>query len=130
VCSIQKADYASLVDGAFVFDGNARVKDMVQRSLQQLGNNAADAITYNRMLLDTATVFYGRNVKAAMCAWRATDKYAVIKFQELQNCSLVKVNKDSLWVHDVIKSIASREAHTENMQCMTRVWLQDQVNTN
>jgi hypothetical protein len=91
------------------------------------------------MLLDAATVCYRRNAEAAMCAWRATDKHAFSKLQQLLDCSLIKLvtqlrweqNDDTgipkLWVRDVIKSIATRKAHSENRQCMTRVWLRDQV---
>jgi hypothetical protein len=116
-----------LVDGAF--DGDKRINNLIQSSLQQLGNDAADKALYESMLLDIATVFYRRNAKAAVCAWSAVDKHAVSKLQQLLDCSLVKVVDESLWVHDVIKSIATRKAHTANKQCMTRVWLHDQVNT-
>jgi hypothetical protein len=100
---------------------------LIQSSLQHLGNTSADAALYESMLLDVATVLYGRNPKAALCAWRATDKYAVSKLQELLDCSLIKVMSNRLWVHDVIKGIATRAALDENKQCMTRVWLPDQV---
>jgi hypothetical protein len=61
----------------------------------------------------------------------------VSKLQALSDCSLIKVTSgfdsasgfesDLLWVHDVIKGIATRAALAENKQCMTRVWLPDQV---
>jgi hypothetical protein len=90
------------------------------------------------MLIDAATVFYRRNAKAAVCAWRATDEHAEVKLQQLIDCSLVKVVYEEpdqsycvihiqLWVHDVIKSIATTKAHSENKQCMKLVWLPDQV---
>jgi hypothetical protein len=111
-----------LVDGAF--DGDTRVNNLVQSSLKHLGSNSADADLYESMLLDVATVLYGRNPKAAICAWRATDKYAVSKFQELLDCSLIKVMSgrlydvisDKLWVHDIINAIATRAALGKNKQ--------------
>jgi hypothetical protein len=102
---------------------------LIQSSLQQLGYDADDRVVYESMLIDAATVFYRRNAKAAVCAWRATDEYAEVKLQQLIDCSLVKVVDGGLWVHDVIKAIAVRKAHTENKQCMTRVWLPEQVTT-
>jgi hypothetical protein len=79
---------------------------LIQSSLQQLGNDSDDAALYESMLVDIATVFYGRNAKAALCAWRATDKYAV---------------------RAEYAGIATRAALDRNKQCMTRVWLPDQV---
>jgi hypothetical protein len=98
--------------------------------LQQLGIDSADAVDaalYESMLLDAATVLHGRNPDAAVCVWNATDKYAVSKFQQLLDCSLVKVVSNQLLVLDVIKCISTRKALRENMQCMTRVWLPGQV---
>jgi hypothetical protein len=121
-----------LEDGAF--DGDTRINNLIQSSLHQLGNNAADAALYESMLLDVATVMYGRNPKAAVCAWRATDKHAAARLEQLIDCSLIKVvsgfpvvEGEQLWMHDVIKGIATRAALGENKQRMTRVWLPDQV---
>jgi hypothetical protein len=139
VLTLSQNLYDQLVDGAFEGDGDKRVNNLIQSSLQQLGCDSDDSAVYESMLLDIATVSYERNAKAVACAWRATDKYAVSKLQQLLDCSLVKlithfrwehndyVVIDKLWVHDVIKSIATGRAHTQNKHCMTRVWLPDQV---
>jgi hypothetical protein len=128
-----------------VFRGGSTnlVDKLVNSSLAQLGADKADAAVYESMLLDVATVLCGRNPKATVCAWQTVHESAAYKFRKLLDCSLVKVVSEvayyealglmkkvvihKLWVHDVIKSIASRNAHTENQQCMTRVWLPDQV---
>jgi hypothetical protein len=129
--------YDLLVDGAF--DGDARIKNLINSSLQQLGTDSASAAEYESMLLDAATVLYRANARAAVCASSATDKHALSKLQQLLDCSLIKaVNEKSwtlrgehtvsnLWVHDVIKSIAIGKADIKNKQYMTRVWLHDQV---
>jgi hypothetical protein len=132
---VQQGVYDLLVDGAF--DGDSRIKNLIQSSLQHLGSTSDDAALYESMLLDVATVLYRRNAKAAVCAWSATDKHALSKLQQLLDCSLVKVVSEEtmshlsgvheLWLHDVIKSIAVKKAHMKNQQCMTRVWLHDQV---
>jgi hypothetical protein len=135
---MHQAVYDLLVDGGS--EGDARIQSIIQNSLQQLGRNvAADVALYESMLLDAATVFDGCNAKAAVCAWSAVDKHALIKLRELIDWSLIKaVNEKSwtlrgehtvskLWVQDMIKSVAVRQADTENRQSMTRVWLHDQV---
>jgi alkyl sulfatase BDS1-like metallo-beta-lactamase superfamily hydrolase len=119
-------------------DGDTRVDNLIQSSLQQLGYDADDRAVYESMLLDAATVLYGCNADAAVCAWRVSDEFAEVKLHDLIDCSLIKIVAEEsdenycvvfkdLWVHDVIKSIATREAHSENKQCMKRVWLPDQV---
>jgi hypothetical protein len=133
-------------DGAF-HDDSRRIQRLIKSSLQQLGATAADASLYESMLLDAATVFYEQDPKAAVCAWSAADKYAVGKLQDLIDCSLVKIvnaksllyalvaskklrvapGSKQLWVHDVIKSIASGQALNDNKQSMTRVWRHEQV---
>jgi hypothetical protein len=134
---VLQAVYDLLCDGAF--DGDARIRNLIQSSLQQLGNDTVDAALYESMLIDIATVFYGRNARAAVCAWSAIDKHAAARLEQLLDCSLVKIiNEGSLhshyspkyevlWVHDVIKSIARKKARTAHKQNMTRVWLPDQV---
>jgi hypothetical protein len=129
VMTLQQNVYDLLDDGAFNGDGEVLADKLVNSSLKQLGADTADAALYESMLLDTATVFNGHNPQAAVCAWRATDKHALSKLEQLLDCSLVKVVDESLWVHDVIKSIAIRKARSENKQCMTRVWLTDQVDS-
>jgi hypothetical protein len=137
---MQQGVYDLLVDGTF--DGDARIRKLIDSSLQQLGNDAFDVAVYESMLLDAATVLYRRNAKAAVCAWSAVDKHAAARLEQLIGCSLVKAVSEKpwtpvggnytirkLWVHDVIKSIAIRKAQIENTQGMTRVWLPDQVNT-
>jgi hypothetical protein len=134
----QQCVHALLAAARFNGDGDTRVDNLIQSSLQQLGFDADGRAVYESMLLDTATVFYGRNPNTAVCAWSVSDEYAEVKLQELVDCSLVKLVDEEpdenccviikrLWVHDVIKSIATREALSENKQCMTRVWLPDQV---
>jgi hypothetical protein len=118
-----------LNSGLFRGDGEILGDKLVNNSLIQLGANAADAASYKSMLLDAATVFYGCHAKAAACAWQAVHQAAAYKFRALLDCSLVKVVNDKLWVHDVIRAIAAGTAHSENTQCMTRVWLPNQVNT-
>jgi hypothetical protein len=134
----------SLNGGVFRGDSTNLVDKLVNSSLAQLGADKADAAVYESMLLDVATVLYGRNPRAAVCAWQTVHESAAYKFRKLLDCSLVKIVSEvadsetvwsrkgvthKLWVHDVIKSIASRNAHTEIQQCMTRVWLPDQLNT-
>jgi hypothetical protein len=116
-----------LYSGLFRGDGEVLVDKLVNSSLKQLGADTADTASYESMLLDVATVFNGRSAKAAVCAWQASHTAAVHKFKRLLACSLIKVVNDQLCVHDVIKSIASRKAHIENQQSITRVWLHDQV---
>jgi hypothetical protein len=140
VMALQQAVYDLLLDGAL--DGDKRINNLIQSSLQQLSNDADDSAMHESMLLDAATVFYGCNPKAAVCAWSAVDKHAAARLQQLIDYSLVRIVSGMtvlllednvmyqvLWVHDVIKSIATRKAHTENNRCMTRVWLHDQVQT-
>jgi hypothetical protein len=135
---MQQDVYDLLEDGAL--DGDARIRNLINSSLLQLGNDAADAALYESMLLDAATVLYRANAKAAVCAWSTIDKHAAARLEQLIDCSLVKaVSKEPwlldggkytvriLWVHDVIKSILTRKANNKNTQCMTRVWLPDQV---
>jgi hypothetical protein len=101
---------------------------LVNSSLKQLGADKDDAAVYESMLLDVATVLYGRNDKAAVCAWHAADDCSSYKFAKLRDSSLVKVANETLWVHDIIKSIVTRKAQIENKQSMVRVWLPKQVN--
>jgi hypothetical protein len=128
-----------LIDGAF---NEECIANLIKSSLQLLSSSdTTEADLYESMLLDAATVFYGRNFEAAKCAWRAADKHAAAKLEQLIDYSLVKMVSEEtvsplvdgvvhkLWVHDVIKSIATKKAHTANKHCMTRVWLPDQVNT-
>ena len=135
----QQCVHALLQDGKFNGDGDTRVENLIQSSLQQLGFDADDRAVYESMLLDVATVLYGRNPQAAVCAWSVNDEFAEVKLQQLIDCSLVKIVYEDpdnsfcdiirrLWLHDVIKSIATTKAHSENKQCMKRVWLPDQVN--
>jgi hypothetical protein len=136
----QQCVHALLEAGKFNGDGDTRVNNLIQSSLQQLGFDADDRAVYESMLLDVATVLYGRNPKAAVCAWSVTDEFAEVKLQQLIDGSLIKIVYDEgpyeryfamfeqLWVHDVIKCIATTKAHSENMQSMKRVWLPDQVN--
>jgi hypothetical protein len=126
---------ALIEDGAF-HDDSRRIQRLIKSSLQQLSASAVDASLYESMLLDAATVFYEQDPKAAVCAWSVADKYAIGKLQDLLDCSLVKIVDErpwasnvvikKLWVHDVIKSIASGQALIEN-ELMTRIWRHDQV---
>jgi hypothetical protein len=118
-----------LQSGLFRGDGEILGDKLVNSSLKQLGADTADTASYKSMLLDAATVFRKRSARAAVCAWQAAHKAAAYKFKRLLDCSLIKVVNDQLWVHDVIKSIAANIAHSENEQCMTRIWLPHQVST-
>jgi hypothetical protein len=127
VMTLQQAVYDLLVDHAL--DGDTRINNLIQSSLQQLCNDAVDKALYESMLLDVAAVFYRRNAKAAVCAWSAVDKHAFSKLQQLLDCFLVKIVEqrahllaifndnmyDVLWVHDVIKRLAARKAHIAKM---------------
>jgi hypothetical protein len=116
-----------LKSGSFRGDSETLYDKLVNSSLKQFGADTADAVSYESMLIDAATVLYGRNAKAAVCAWQAVHESAAYKFRKLQNYFLLKVVNDQLWVHDVIKSIATRKAHIKNTQSVARVWLPDQV---
>ena len=116
-----------LNSGLFRGDSETLYVKLVHNSLKQLGADTADVAVYESMLIDAATVLYGRNAKAAVCAWQAVHESAAYKFRKLQGCFLVKLVKRVLWVHDVIRAIAARKAHIENTHHMTRIWLPNQV---
>jgi hypothetical protein len=116
-----------LNSGLFRGDSETLYVKLVHNSLKQLGADTADVAVYESMLIDAATVLYGRNAKAAVCAWQAVHESAAYKFRKLQNYFLLKVVNDQLWVHDAIKSIATRKAHIKNTQSVARVWLPNQV---
>jgi hypothetical protein len=70
---------------------------------------------------------YGRKAAVAVCAWEGMYSHVGIKFKQLQECSLIKVVNGKLWLHDMIKAIAIKQAEADNQQCMTRIWRNDQV---
>jgi hypothetical protein len=129
-CAVLLQDVLDLLkSGLCRGDGEILADTLVYSSLKQLGADTADVASYESMLLDAATVFYGGNAKAAVCAWQTVHEAATHKLRRLLDCSLVKLVHGQLWVHDVIKSIATSKALSENKQCRTRVWLADQVIT-
>jgi hypothetical protein len=117
-----------LNSGTFRGNGEILGDKLVYSSLRQLSADTDDAASYESMLLDAATVLHESNATAAVCAWQTLHEAATYKLKRLLDCCLVKVVHDQLWVHDVIKSIATSKARSENKHSMTRVWLPEQVN--
>jgi hypothetical protein len=80
-----------LKKGTFRGDGVILGDNLINSSLNQLGADVTETASYESMLLDAATVFYGRNANAAVCAWQATHESAAYKFEQLLDYSLVKI---------------------------------------
>jgi hypothetical protein len=111
------------MSGYFSSDGDPRYDDLVNSAVSQLGNDRGQ----KEIFLDAVTVLHGRNAEIAITAWRVNYKNAPLVFHQLVEHSLVKVVNGQLWVHDVIRSIAVRQAYAANQLCMTRIWLADQA---
>jgi hypothetical protein len=125
VVEVQAVHY-TLANGHFTVPGaEVRYDDLVNYSLKQLGNDTA----YNSMFLDAATVLYGRSAEAAVYTWDAMYGHAALKLKHLQGSSLVQVIDDVLWVQDVIRAIAAKQADIVNEERMTRVWRDDQASS-
>jgi hypothetical protein len=122
-CSCMQDLYDTLLECHFTNPKHVRYDGVVKSSLDHFDGDTE----CRSMLLDTATVFYGRNAVAAACAWKGMYKHAVTRLQHLYKCSLIKVVDGTLWMDDMIKSVAIKHALADNDMTKTRVWRHEQV---
>jgi hypothetical protein len=119
MCALQ--DVLKALEGGHPLGaGTKRLHDSVERAMHLIGDEAHMA-----MLLDAATVCFGRDAHTVKCAWEAM--YPPYVFSQLLACSIVKVIDGKVWMHHVIKAIVIQKASAQYELRMTRVWQPDQV---